>query len=250
VPPEDESPDVARMVDILWGAEQNRDQRRRPELSIDAIVDAAIRVADAEGLDAVSMQRVAGVLGYTPMALYRYIPGKAQLVDVMYDVAGGLPPDLSAAGREWRGAIEQWANALWDVYQRHPWMLRVQTRTAPIGPNGLAWFEALLQPLSLTGIAHGDMVAVAMFISSAVRDLARIANELVPMGLGYASVLERILDGDRFPTLAAMIAAGSFDADPDRGVKSAVEYGLSRLLDGIENATAIKKPKTTRRESR
>ena len=238
------------MVDILWGVNRNRDQRRRPELSIDAIVDAAISVADAEGLEAVSMQRVAGELGYTPMALYRYIPGKAQLIDVMSDVAGGLPPDQSAAGRDWRGAIEQWADALWDVYQRHPWMLRVQTRTAPIGPNGLAWFEALLQALSRTGIAHGDMVAVAMFISSAIRDLARIANELVPMGLGYASVLQRILDGGRFPTLAAMIAAGSFEEDPDRGVKPAVEYGLSRLLDGIENVSAAKKARKTRKESR
>jgi AcrR family transcriptional regulator len=217
----------------LWGPKDERDERR-PRLGVSKIVETAIGIADGEGLDAVSMQRVAGELGYTAMSLYRYIPGKTQLVDVMTDTAYGLPPDASRLNGDWRREVEQWANELWAVYQRHPWMLQVQTRTAPIGPHGLAWFESLLQALSGTGLAHGEIVALAMFISSAVRDVARIARELVPMGLGYAKVLESILDGARFPTLAGMIAAGSFDEDGDEGVKPALEIGLRRLLDGIE----------------
>jgi AcrR family transcriptional regulator len=188
------------------------------------------------------MQRVAEAFGYTPMALYRYVPGKSQLVALMNDRAFGPPPPTTAS--PWRPAMERWARGLWQAYARHPWTLRVRTSSAPIGPNELAWFEACLAALSKTGLRHHEQVAMATFVSSSVRDLARISHELRPTTFGYGEVLEQILHGDRFPTLAAMLAAGSFDGsdeDGGSGVEPYLELGLEVLMDGIETHTRRRK---------
>jgi AcrR family transcriptional regulator len=88
------------MSDLLWRPRTDGSRGPKPALTLDGIADAAITVADAEGLAAVSMQRVAADLGFTKMALYRYLPGKAELVALMVERALGGPPDLT--GQAWR----------------------------------------------------------------------------------------------------------------------------------------------------
>ncbi|WP_328941663.1 TetR/AcrR family transcriptional regulator [Streptomyces sp. NBC_00250] len=215
---------------LLWKTRQNA----RSALGVDSIVEAAIALADAEGLGAVSMQRVAGELGYTAMALYRHVPGKDQLVALMVDRAQGLPP--ADSGREWRTEILNWADAAWDFYLAHPWMLRVATTGAPTGPHELAWFEALLRPLAQSGLAAENLVATAMFISSAVRDLARIAAEIVPSGSEYGNLLAQVIQPGQFPTLASLMTSGVVEDDGD--VRPALEFGLSLVLDGLKTRTS------------
>ena len=82
----------------------------KPALTLEAIAETAIRVADADGLDAVSMQRVAAELGFTKMALYRYLPGKSDLLALMVEHALGGPPDLGDV--TWRQGLRAWAHAL------------------------------------------------------------------------------------------------------------------------------------------
>ncbi|MEV7171547.1 TetR/AcrR family transcriptional regulator C-terminal domain-containing protein [Streptomyces sp. NPDC093224] len=227
-----------RSLDLLWAAAVERSPRgSRPKLSVERIVGTAIDIADAEGIEALSMQRVASEFGYTTMSLYRYVPGKTQLVDVMADVACGLPPDMSEVTGGWRAEVERWVDALWEVYRRHDWLVRIHIKNPPIGPNQLAWFETLLRSLSRTGLGYEDMAALAMFVSSAVRDLARFSTDLVPMGLGYAKVLENIVETDRFPTVATLLASGGASAGAESGesaVRPVVRFGVARLLDGIE----------------
>ncbi|WP_275432075.1 MULTISPECIES: TetR family transcriptional regulator [unclassified Streptomyces] len=159
-------------------------------------MDTAVAVVDAEGLDALSMQRVAGELGCTAMALYRHVPGRGQLVAAMVDTATGRPPAASGAG--WRAEVEAWVDALWSTYARHPRMVRVATVSAPVGPNELAWFEALLSPLARPGADRGELIALATFISGAVRDLARPATELDPdAAAAYGRVLAERHRGGR-----------------------------------------------------
>ncbi|MCP3755225.1 TetR/AcrR family transcriptional regulator [Streptomyces sp. TBY4] len=215
---------------LLWETEESA----RSTLSVGGIVEAAIALADAEGLGAVSMQRVAGELGYTAMALYRHVPGKDQLVALMADRAQGSPP--AESGKEWRSEILDWADAAWEFYLAHPWMLRVATTGAPTGPNELAWFEALLRPLARSGLAAENLVATAMFLSSAVRDLARIATEIVPSGSDYGNLLARVVQPDRFPTLASLMASGVVEDDGD--VRPALDFGLKILLDGLAPRTS------------
>jgi AcrR family transcriptional regulator len=232
---QDERSDVTRGVEFLWGRPAEGGSGRRPKIDAAKIITTAIGIADADGLDTVSMQKIAGDLGYAAMSLYRYVPSKALLVDAMSDQAFGTPPRHGRGS--WREGVHHWADALWELYRRHPWMLRVPDRTAPTGPNELAWFEALLRPLAAAGLSHPEMVAIATFVSSSVRDLARVASELVPMAFSYGDVLRGVLEGDGFPTLASVIRSGTFDTagtERDDGLKPVVTLGLDKLMDGIE----------------
>src|SRR3954453_12429425 len=119
-------------VEFLWGGRTQPTRGPKPALSLDGIADAAIAVADAEGLAAVSMQRVAADLGYTKMSLYRYVPGKAELVAAMLERAIGEPPETTG---EWRPALREWAENLLAAYAAHAWSLAATTGRRPIGPN-------------------------------------------------------------------------------------------------------------------
>ncbi|GAA4529154.1 TetR/AcrR family transcriptional regulator [Amycolatopsis samaneae] len=225
-----EEHDPARTARVLW--RDGPKPATRTRLSADTIVASAIAVADAEGLAGVSMQRIAEVLGYTAMGLYRHVANKATLVAAMTDTAYGAAPAPRRADG-WRAEIESWATELWRVYQAHPWLVEVPTRSAPIGPNELAWFEALARPLAELDAAGLDVIGVATFLSSAVRDLARIALELDADQTAHAEVLAEHLDGKRFPTLSRLFGhAGPADDTADLG--PALQHGLHLLLDGIE----------------
>jgi AcrR family transcriptional regulator len=234
----------ASSLELLWGDRQRPTRGPKPGMSVAKIVRTAITIADADGLESVSMQRIAAKLGYTTMSLYRYVPGKDQLFDVLYDVALGKPPEQPEGGKDWRGAVDRWVRATLEVYARHPWLLRLQTTSPPIGPNQLAWFDALLRPLSGIGLADEEMTHLVMFVSSAVRDLARISTELgqnsvsvQQMGEGYAQELKRLVDEDGFAVLARVVSTGTFEPDgrPYNDILPSLEFGLQRLLDGVEH---------------
>ena len=98
---------------LLWGDDAESRRGRKRALNAADIAIAATEIADAEGLSAVSMGRVAERLGFTPMALYRHVPGKDAMVDLMFDAAMGSPPSHDCVDGGWRPKIEQWALAMW-----------------------------------------------------------------------------------------------------------------------------------------
>src|SRR5256885_16757660 len=97
-------------TDYLWGGRSGATRGPKPALSLERIAAAAIAIADAEGLAAVSMQRVAADLGYTQMSLYRYLPGKAELVALMGDRGIREPPVLN--GAHWPAGLKEGAHRL------------------------------------------------------------------------------------------------------------------------------------------
>jgi AcrR family transcriptional regulator len=107
-------------ADFLWQERPRPTRGPKPALTLEQIADAAIAIADADGLDAVSMQRVAAEVGYTKMSLYRYLPGKAELVAAMIERALGGPPALRAEDG-WRAGLTTWAGALLRAYGGHRW---------------------------------------------------------------------------------------------------------------------------------
>jgi AcrR family transcriptional regulator len=220
--------------ELLWRTESRLAKPERPRLGINSILASAIAIADAEGLDALSMQRIASELGYTPMALYRHVPSKAHLLAAMTDAAYGTPPIPATRRRSWRAEVEMWVIALWQLYGQHPWLVKTPTTTAPIGPNALTWTEALLRPLARAGVSGGDLLAAATFLSSAVRDMARIAGDLDPAAAAdYGRVLAERLDPERFPIMAELTANATFE-DDDEDIAPMLWFGLRRLLDGID----------------
>jgi AcrR family transcriptional regulator len=226
--------DPLTVSELLWRTESAPAKAERPRLRVDSILASAIAIADAEGLDALSMQRIASELGYTPMALYRHVASKAHLVAAMSDAAYGTPLIPTGRRGSWRAEVESWVIALWRMYGRHPWLVKTPTTTAPIGPNALAWTEALLGALARAGLSGRDLLAAATFVSSAVRDLARIAGELDRAAAAdYGRLLAERLDPRRFPMMAELAANATFE-DDDGDIAPMVWFGLRRLLDGID----------------
>src|SRR5262249_36172628 len=161
-----------RSVDLLWGSQERPARGPRPGLTLDTIVAAAIEVVDAEGLSALTMSRIAEELGVTTMALYRYVPGRGELVDLMIDAALGVPP--APSGGAWRSEVARWVRADLAVFRRHPWLLQTTMSHVPIGPNWLTWLEALLHALSGIGMTGREMISVAFLVDGHARAAAEI----------------------------------------------------------------------------
>ncbi|MEV4638811.1 TetR/AcrR family transcriptional regulator [Actinoplanes sp. NPDC049548] len=215
-------------VEFLWGGRARPTRGPKPALTLEGIADAGIAVADAEGLAAVSMQRVAAELGYTKMSLYRYLPGKAELVAVMVERAIGEPPALAEPG--WRPALEEWSRLLLGRYLAHPWTVEATVGRRPLGPYEMGWMECALDriaELPLSGPERLDTIAV---LAGHGRMLAQQAAAMLgeaEMSTAIAAVLRE--HGERFPQLTAALAGAA-----DGGADQAFEYGLARILDGVE----------------
>src|SRR5712691_3973914 len=107
--------DPVRSLELLWGTRERPSRGPKPGLTLEKIVRAAIEVADAEGLAALSMRRVADQLGFTTMALYRHVPGKADLLDVMLDTVAGERTPLDDVAGGWRAKLESAARQDWAL---------------------------------------------------------------------------------------------------------------------------------------
>jgi AcrR family transcriptional regulator len=238
--------DPARSMALLWRTSERVSRKGRPELSVDRIVRAAIEVADIEGLAALSMRRVAERLGVGTMSLYTYVPGKAELIDVMLDTVYGetaRPEDVPGG---WRARLELVARENWELYRRHPWLLQVAaTSRPPLGPNLIAKYDYELRAVDGIGLTDVEMDAVVTLVGGFVHGAARGAAEAGQVArrtgvtdeqwwYATAPYLERGFDARRFP-LAARVGAAAGEAhgaayDP----RHAFEFGLQRVLDGVE----------------
>src|SRR5580698_4774386 len=140
-------------VAAAWGVRERPHKGPKPALSLSRIVAAAVRVADADGLDAVSMGRVAAELGAAAMSLYRHVSAKEELLTLMVDAAWGDSPDPLADGEGWRSGLCRWAWAMRASIKRHPWAIRIPLDGLPIMPHAVTWFEhalACMQDTPLT----------------------------------------------------------------------------------------------------
>ena len=237
------SGDPKRSMELLWGTREPARRGPRPRLTVDQIVRTAIRIADAEGLAALSMRRVGERLGVTAMSLYTYVPSKAELVDVMLDTALGElePPE---AGEGWRARLERVARQNWALYQRHPWMLQVSMSRPVLGPNLVARYDHELRAVEGVGLSDVDMDLVVTLLSNYVRGAVRTALEAAEAerrtGLSedewwatYAPLLERVFDARAHPVAARVGAAAGEEYQGAIAPDRAFEFGLQRVLDGI-----------------
>lgn len=244
--------DPKRSMELLWGVPDPPRRGPKPRLTVDRIVRAAIEVADAEGLTGLSMRRVADELGVTAMSLYTYVPGKAELLDVMLDTvhAEVPPPDSRDGGAgsgddDWRGRLERLARENWARYHRHPWLLQVATSLPVLGPNLMAKYDRELAAVAGLGLTEVEMdLLVSLlgdYVHGAVRSAVEAAQAEQRTGMtseqwwqAYAPLLEQVFDPERYPTAARVggVAGAEYDApsDPARSF----DFGLQRVLDGIE----------------
>ena len=231
-------------VELLWGL---RDRSRRggpkPALSLERIVSAAIEMADASGLSAVSMSRLANKLGFTTMSLYRYVASKEELLLLMIDSSIGPPPatDPSAG---WRERAETWSRELLAFYQQHPWILEVPISALPAGPRQLHWFDRGLAALEDTRLTEdektGSVLLLAMYTRAHATlgiDLIRAAELAKDAGgepRSWSQLLTKLVDPQSYPAISRAIAAGVFEDQADENPGAEFDFGLQRVLDGIE----------------
>jgi AcrR family transcriptional regulator len=215
--------------DFLWEGRAQPTRGPKPTLSRERIADTAIAIADVEGLGAVAMQRVAADLGFTKMSLYRYVPGKAELVALMVERAIGEPPSIDTT--DWRAGLKEWACHLLAAYLRHPWAIEAILGPRPLGPNELGWLECAVNILSGTGLIGSERLDAIAVLAGHVRSIAQQALvSRQPEGDIAATIGEQLRrHGDRFPALVATMTAAAADGGQDQ----AFEFGLYRILDGL-----------------
>lgn len=220
-------------LELLWGERTKSTRGPSPSSSLVEIVELAITIADGEGLDAVSMPQLAKRLGMTTMSLYRYVRSKDELVDVMLDMAVGTPPKPARVIR-WRSRIEHWAQAEWDMFQRHPWVLRLVPHRSTLGPNRLAWFDTGLAALAPAELDALETFAVFQSVDGFVRGAAQDAlafREAAEAGgeSWWEAALAYGLADKRYPNVARLM-----NSPPPTEPIDLLEFGLARLLDGVE----------------
>lgn len=241
-------------IEVAWGVRTRPSKGPRPALSLERIVAAAVRVAATDGLQAVSMSRVAADLGVSTMSLYRYVGAKDELLALMADLSFEAAPAPRGPEESWRDGLARWAWAELGVYRRNPWVLRIPISGPPVTPNAMAWLERGLDCLRDSGLREDEKLSVMLLLTGFVRSQATLQADVAaaqaagaappdPELMGsYGRLLARLTDPARFPALRAVIAAGVFD-EPDEADYD-FRFGLERVLDGIE--TLIEKRRTGR----
>ena len=226
------SGDPSRSMALLWRSPPGTDRRRRPRptLDLDRIVAAAVGLADAEGLAAVSMRRVAAEVGVPAMTLYGHVPGKGELVDLMLDsVLGELYPDEEApAAGHWRARVEAVARANRAFFLRHPWALPVAAGSPPPGPNLVRKYELELRAVDGMGLSEVQMDLLVGLLNGFVRGTIRAdAPERGP------DEGTPVIDPTRFPTAVRVGPLAAGELRGAAGSDRSFEFGLERLIDAI-----------------
>jgi AcrR family transcriptional regulator len=254
--------DARRALELLWRTPVARGNRPgpKPALTIDEIVDAAVAIADEEGMPALSMRAVGQRLGRSGMSLYTYVPNKSELVDLMYDHVHGELTRGYELDQGWRQAATAWAGDLWSFYQRHPWLLQVSQVRPVLGPNEYAVVESIARILSGTGLPARILLRVVGTLFHFVRGAAQTVAEsrLAAKATGMSNedwwaarsavVTEVAPDfARRYPTIVALGQADTFRPDEDRPylesqAAETFRVGLATILDGVAAAISRTEP--------
>lgn len=238
----------------LWGLAAPSKRGRPAELDGPRVVRAAIALADREGITGVTLAKVAKELGYSPMSLYRYMGSMDELLQLMVDAANADTPDFEAAPGDWRAGLRGWADSQLKLAHRHPWLHHVPLTGPPSGPHAIGWLDKGLTVLSDTGLDWGQKIGIITLVSGYVRTFAlqsegmRRGREGTGMDqkqaeVAWATHLARLIEPERFPQVAALMASDTFTAPPpppsdDPTADPDYRYGLERILDGVAVSVA------------
>jgi len=244
-------PPLPPVIDLLWGRRERGRRGPQPGLSADAIVDAAVRIADAEGLEAISMARVAAELGFTTMALYRYVGSKDELLQLMFNASALGAESLVIEGDDWRSRLRSWAVIQRDMLDRHLWITQMPMPAPPLAPNSMHFVERALETMERTGLTDSEKFRVIGLLSSYTLSEARQANDAARAAAAaakaaaesgsdeapgppptYEAMLRALVDEPTFPNLYRVAwSPASAEAWTEREEFLA---GIDIILDGVQ----------------
>lgn len=228
-------------LELLWGSADRPRRGPKPSLTLERIVTEAIDLADTEGLGNLSMARLAERLGCAKMALYRYVPGKAELTALMLDAALGAPPDNEAAlaaAEPWRVYLRPWVQTFFDRVRAHPWANEIAVGIRPMGPNELAWLDSALATMTETGLTAAERFDTIALLLGHARGIAQ-QTASVPgqedFEGGIARELGQVMaaQATRFPHAVGAFADTMGGSVEETGRDNALGFGIDRILDGL-----------------
>jgi AcrR family transcriptional regulator len=228
----------AAPAELIWSKLDRRSEPAQPSLTTARVVAAAVAVADAEGLDQLTMRRVGAELGTSPMALYRHVASKEDLLDLVLDEVIAGPATVRPTG-DWREDLAALARSHRANAQRHPWMLILAANRPPLGPNALRRMEFTLRAmdgldLDITTIRDLQNT-VQSYVAGAVQTELAEAEARRRRGLtdeqwraSVAPYVRQVVESGRYPMFSRLITEAQDRSDDDR-----FEIGLRLVLDGI-----------------
>jgi len=223
----------------IWVRPERPAHGQRPSLGREQIVRAAIELADAEGLETLSMRRLATKLGAGAMSLYWHIPNKEDLLDLMLDAAFGEVELPERPSGDWRADLRLFARHMLGVLRRHTWLpALISSRPLP-GPNSLRYVEVFLSELDGLGLDVDTMGGILSTVDAYVDGFAqreaaegearrRAGMTEAEWHAALAPSFQRMLSSGQYPTLARFIAENT-----DINADASFEFGLECVLDGI-----------------
>ncbi|MBC7275595.1 MAG: TetR family transcriptional regulator [Nocardioides sp.] len=227
------------LIPRLWGKPPAGRRGPKPALSLAQIVEAAYVLADEHGLSAVSMARVAEEVGCSPMALYRHVKNKDELLILLSDrLCAELPEPSRDLG--WREGLAAWMRAQVDLALRKPWFLDLPLAVTLPGPNRLAWIDLAFYYLRDVALPAEEKLAIVGILSQYTLGEARIEVEAAlseednPFA-SFEQMLVTYADPERFPSLMASLATWSPAAPGERSeADNPSAFGQGLLIAGIE----------------
>lgn len=222
----------------IWLRPARGSRGRAPEHTRDGIAAVAVRLADSDGLGAVTMRSVAEALGGGPASLYRYVESRDELVALMVDQVNGEIEHSALNHGDWLADLLELGRESRAVYLRHPWLLDTPAATGDLGPNAVEYLEHALRALrDLDVDSHRKLEAIGVF-TAVVRLLARTEIEqhgVDPLDrrrqLAAAAHLAHLTRAGAHPHLATALATPPAEPDEDQS-----ERLLTRILRGLLQA--------------
>lgn len=255
---------LPRAVAIAWGMVADPQRGPKRELSHERIVEAAIEIADTDGLGAVTMSKVAASLGFTTMALYRYVTAKGDLLQLMQEAvtADRLtsadaqllgPVEDGDAGPGWQRELRLIADQLYAMYTDHPWLTDIPISSAQLlTPSNLLVADQAVRAMRTLPITDHEKIGVLLLISTFVRSAAELARDMsaeyehlsASAAAHRAEWTRQLITAERFPHLRSMVDSGAYLVDVEESAEDVDDYdfGLQVILTGIAQYAATGEP--------
>jgi AcrR family transcriptional regulator len=218
-----------------WKSGRKHEAEPNPKLNTRKVIQGAIELVSREGLDRLTIRRLAGQLGFTTMAVYRHIASFNELLILMVDASLGEPPASIGEAVTWQEALQDWGNGLFARYQEHPWVLDLGAPGLPTTPNHVAWVEAFLKAMEDCRLTLQQKMDAALLIDGHVRNIAKLTRRdkagKIEAGIAAASNwLPRLLEPEKYPNFLKVLQEGVLEdaTGPE------LSFGLNSIIAGLE----------------
>ncbi|RJE85168.1 TetR/AcrR family transcriptional regulator [Paenibacillus sp. 1011MAR3C5] len=239
-------------VTLSWGIVKKPSRGPKGELSIPQIVQAAVEIADREGLTALSMGKIAKSLGFTTMSLYRYVSSKNDLLLLMQDAVCDIPVPDENAERDWREEMREYVRACVGIFRDHPWYSDITIRNVPLTPNTLRLIDWTLRMMRDFPLNDYEKMSFVLLLNSYARACGLIERDKDVVIKGgdsldafsgsiYTAGLKALVKEEDYPHLYPVVMAGAYTEEADNPIGDDLAFGLERILDGIEQYIEMKK---------